>query len=93
MALDWNYFPEHFLKSAVIPLEQTSKIPGNGSAETKHWVANVLLYLNYTGKKFSNSIGNRVEIVEISINHKSEDPMRLEGRVVCEIETQEGTNA
>lgn len=75
-----------------ITLEQASQIPGNAAPEAKHIVANVIPGNNHTGRGFADSVGDRVKIVEVSVNKMKEDEVKMEARVVCEVVTSEGAS-
>lgn len=78
--------------SEAFTLEHAAKvIAGNGSPQAKQSIANILHFFSYTGTGFANSVGQRVKVIEVSVNKKAEDPVKLEGRVVCEIETLQGS--
>lgn len=49
-------------------------------------------YNHHTGSGFAISVGNRIKVVEVSVNKMSEDDVKMQGRVVCEIVTSEGAS-
>lgn len=69
---------------AEVTLEQASQIPGNASASAKHFV------INYIGHGFANSIGEKLKVVEVSVNKMRDGGVKMEGRLVYEIVTSEG---
>jgi len=71
-----------------------SKVSGNASENVKSLIASPTLYLSSQvggpqGPLFGGAILKRVVVTEVSVNEKAEEPQRLEGRVVCEIEVEE----
>jgi len=67
-------------------LERASEISGNVTAETKLEISNFIEFLNHG---FAESVGRKLKLVEVSVNDKTEDPSKQEGRVVCEITVTE----
>lgn len=66
------------------------EIPGNASTQTKLIVSRWLYIFTHRGTGFSDHIGSRVKITEISVNTMPNDPGRAEGKVVAEIKVTEG---
>jgi len=65
-----------------------SKIAGNVSDDIKKTVRSLENAL--TGRIFGGSVLSRTKVKEVSILAKAEEPERLEGRVVCELDVAEG---
>lgn len=84
---------DNIFEAAWTPERAAAEIPGNGSPEAKERIANILDYFHYSGRTFANGIGKRIKILEVSVNPKAEEPQKLEGRLVCEIDVTEGTTS
>jgi len=69
-------------ESEVVSLEQASKIPGTTSPECKLTIATALKVLS---RGFGGFMAGNSTIVEVSVNPKSADAAKMEGRVVCEL--------
>ncbi|PFH46565.1 hypothetical protein AMATHDRAFT_154507 [Amanita thiersii Skay4041] len=68
----------------------TSRIAGNAPDEVKQLIGNLMfIFSGHRKGLFSSSIVNRMVVTEVSIIEKSEEPLKKEGRVVCELETKE----
>ena len=65
-------------------------IPGNATIQTKLAVSKWISVWQQD-KSYGDNIGSRVRLTEISIDHKSHQPEKLEGKVVAEIRVTEGT--
>ena len=75
----------------------TSKIAGNVSDDLKKIVGDLgrvfyrrSLENDATGRAFGASIISRAKVTEISVLPKAEEPEKLEARVVCELDVEEG---
>lgn len=72
----------------------TSNILGNASEDIKRLIGIPHQYFQSfsrdTTPTFGNAISERLRVTEISIIDKPEEPTKLEGRVVIEIEVSEG---
>ncbi len=58
--------------------------------EVKEHVDSILPFFVSGGTGFGDSIGQRIEITEISLVNKVDEPQKLEGVVVCEVTVEEG---
>lgn len=67
----------------------TSTIPGNASSEVKDVVSRVVESLRDSAG-FSNVIYGRLELEEISMVPKAEEPKRKDARVVCGLTVDSG---
>lgn len=80
---------------ATIPEFDISEVTGNASDDIKLKLGNILRAFNYGSKRqqlntFGLSIQLRLKPTEFSINSKAEEPNKLEGRAVFEIDVAEG---
>ncbi|KAG5724081.1 Acyl-coenzyme A thioesterase 13 [Termitomyces sp. T112] len=72
-----------------------SKIAGNASDQVKTVVSNMSRYylprrnVNTTGLTFGAHIVKRIQVTEVSVLPKAEEPSKTEGRVVCELTVEE----
>jgi len=66
-----------------------SQIGGNAPPESKKFVMDMLRSMMRKGRGFADTVGGRLSITQVSILNKSEEPSRVEGRVVAEITAQE----
>lgn len=66
------------------------QVGGNASEDVKRHVVSVLSFFMHDGKGFADAIGGRLNVTEVSIQKKAEEPKRLEGKVVCEIVVEQG---
>jgi acyl-coenzyme A thioesterase 13 len=77
-------------------LEDISHISGNASDDIKRILSNPgrfyrrLQLLENTPPMFGDSIQTHMVVTEISINNKAEEPKKVEGRVVLELDVAEG---
>lgn len=69
--------------------QQAKDVGGNASQDTKAYITRMLSTLSTSRKSFAVDIGGRLVVTDISILKKSEEPSKLEGRVVCEITVDE----
>jgi len=76
-----------------------SQVGGNASEEIKRLLGDPEAFFNSFQKPeqipsntFGRDVGRRMTVTEISILKKKEEPEKLEGRVVMEIEVQEGAS-
>lgn len=65
-------------------------IAGNASDEVKQTLADVLCTFMGRGRGFADAIGGRVRITDANIQEKVDEPEKLEAKVVCEIDVEEG---
>jgi len=63
-------------------------IPGNATIQTKLAVSKWISVWQ-RDNSYGDNIGSRVRLTEISIDHKSHQPEKLEGKVVAEIHVTE----
>lgn len=76
-----------------------SQVGGNASEDIKRLLGDPEAFFNSFQKPgqvqllnaFGRDIERRMKVTEISILKKKEEPEKLEGRAVMEIEVQEGT--
>jgi acyl-coenzyme A thioesterase 13 len=75
----------------------TSSIAGNASPEVKAHLGNIKRYLESflpselkRKSLFAQSTQDKLEVLEISILPKVEEPKKLEGRVIVELDVSEG---
>jgi len=73
-----------------------SRIAGNTPDHVKALIGNTSFFLAYArtldgvkGPIFGESITKRVVVTEVSVEKKAEEPMKLEGRVVCELTVED----
>lgn len=74
-----------------------SKITGNVSDDMKKIVRDIgrvfchrSLERDFTSRTFGGPILNRMMVTEASVLAKAEEPEKLEARVVCELDVEEG---
>jgi hypothetical protein len=68
-------------------------VKGNASDEIKEFVLNILRQLIFKvndTKGFSDSIGARIKVTEVSIHPKESFPKKQEATVVCELDVNQG---
>ena len=70
--------------------ERAARIRGNASLEVKRHVLAMLYASMSKGEGFADSVGSKIEIAEVDIRPKDNEPKKLEGRVVCEVEVGRG---
>ena len=70
--------------------ERYKKIAGNAPAEVKQSLADNLSLFMLRGKGFADEIGGRLAITEVDIHAKNEEPQKMEAKVVCEIDVEQG---
>ena len=75
--------------------EDISHISGNASDDIKRILGNPGRFYGHsqtenTPPMFGDSILTRMAVTEISINNKAEEPRKVEGRVVLELDVAEG---
>ena len=75
----------------------TSKIAGNVSDDIKKIVGDLgrvffrrSLGNDFTSRIFGGPTLNRTTVTEVSVLAKAEEPEKLEARVVCELDVEEG---
>jgi acyl-coenzyme A thioesterase 13 len=65
-----------------------SRIGGNGSSELKQII---VLSSNRAIPGFAQLVGGRLQVTEVSIDNKVEEPEKVESRVGCEAVVDKGT--
>ena len=71
--------------------ERYRDIRGNVSDEVKRALSSVISTEMLKGRGFADGIGGRLCIVEANVIPKTDEPERLEGRVISELDITEGT--
>jgi len=66
------------------------KVPGDASLEFKRQVVELWPFHRADPNNFASSIGARLELAEISIVPKREDPQVMEARIAAEIDVRPG---
>ncbi|KAF5387650.1 hypothetical protein D9615_000771 [Tricholomella constricta] len=66
--------------------DMISQVAGNAPREIKEVPLKWLAVFRAREVSFANSVAHRVRVTEVSIVKNPEDPRRIEGRVVCEID-------
>ncbi|KAF9458490.1 hypothetical protein BDZ94DRAFT_102837 [Collybia nuda] len=66
--------------------EVVSLVSGNAPREIKEIPIKWLTIFRNRKISFANSIADRIKVVEVSIVENPEDPFKIDGRVVCEID-------
>lgn len=70
-----------------------SQVAGNAPDNIKARLGSVTGFLGGPeSNSFGNSIQLRLKVIELSIISKTEEPSKLEGRAVLEIDVAEGIN-
>jgi len=75
----------HYLKSRL-PDNLTADITGNAPIEIKELAVKWLAIFHGKGKGFIGPIVSRVKVTDVSILPSTDDPLKLEGKVTCEID-------
>jgi acyl-coenzyme A thioesterase 13 len=80
--------------NSTIPAFDISQIAGNAPDSIKLQLGNIPGFLNNPKRKFKDSFGRAIEfrmkLTELSIISKAEEPNKLEGRAVLEVDVAEG---
>jgi len=76
---------KEYLKSRL-PDNATADITGNAPVEIKELPIKWLTFFRGKGPGFASSILSRVKVTDVSILPSREDPLKLEGKVTCEVE-------
>lgn len=66
-----------------------SSIKGNASDDIKKHLAAVLNLFMGRGTGFADSVGSKIQLTEVWIQQKTDEPERQEAKVVCEITVDE----
>ncbi|KAF8076893.1 hypothetical protein FPV67DRAFT_1473054 [Lyophyllum atratum] len=72
--------------STDFPDDVISQVAGNAPREIKEVPLKWLAVFRARRASFAKSVASRVRVVEVSLVKNPEDPCRIEGRVVCEID-------
>ncbi|PPQ68625.1 hypothetical protein CVT25_005535 [Psilocybe cyanescens] len=76
---------EAFLRSRL-PADITSGITGNTPLELKEIPVKWLAIFRNKGTGFGGNISARIKVVDVSVVPNPDDPLKMEGKVTCEIE-------
>lgn len=87
--LDMDAVLAHF----PIDPDKVKQVAGNASYEAKEVAYKWLAVFLSAGEGFSGNVASRVRIMEASIIQNPEEPDKLESRVVCEIDVEEGQHS
>lgn len=77
-------------KDVEYSVADPEEIPGDASPDLKRQVVEIWPFREFDPDHFASSIGARLELVEISVVPKREDPQVMEARVVAEIDVVSG---
>lgn len=69
---------------------QKKTIGGNAPQNVKEKAGEILQFFVGRGTGFGDRIGLRIDITEVSIVNKVDEPQKLEGVVICEMIVEEG---
>ena len=72
--------------------ERYKEIAGNASDHVKQALAIGLNIFMGGGRGFADAIGGRLRIVSADVFRKADEPEKLEGKLVCEIDVEHGTH-
>ncbi|KDR84176.1 hypothetical protein GALMADRAFT_220003 [Galerina marginata CBS 339.88] len=75
----------HYLQSRL-PDELTSGITGNAPLEIKELPLKWLAIFRNKGRGFAGSVAARLKVTDVSVVPSVDDPLKKEGKVVCDIE-------
>ena len=80
----------------TIPEFDISQVAGNAPDKIKLQLGNIPRFLSGSKRKrqlnsFGKAIELRLKLTELSIINKAEEPNKLEGRAVLEVDVAEGT--
>ncbi|KAG6899994.1 hypothetical protein C0993_004613 [Termitomyces sp. T159_Od127] len=85
------------MSAGTLEARDISKVAGNAPDHIKAVVSNTSRYylpgrnLKVNGPIFGASITKRLEVTEVSVLQKAEEPSKTEGRMVCELTVEEAT--
>jgi acyl-coenzyme A thioesterase 13 len=71
--------------------EVVARISGNAPREIKEIPVKWLSIFHNRKISFAYTVTERIEVVEVSIVRNSEDQLKMDGRVVCEIDVTSGS--
>lgn len=77
------------IRQSTLP-DVISCIKGNVPAKIKEIPVKWLALFRNEGKSFGGSISGRLRVTEVSVLPNVDDPLKMEGKVVCEIEVTPG---
>ncbi|KAG6812150.1 hypothetical protein H0H92_004149 [Tricholoma furcatifolium] len=81
------------MRAEIFEELDVSKVAGNAPDHVKAVVANTSMFYRHIdgvkGPIFGEAITKRMAVTEISIDKKAEEPLKSEGRVVCELTVQD----
>jgi len=80
---------KEYLESRL-PDSMTADITGNAPIEIKELPIKWLALFHDKGKGFAAPIVSRVKVMDVSVLPSMDDPLRLEGKVTCEIDVTQG---
>lgn len=75
-----------------LPAEILAGISGNAPDEIKELPAKWLTIFRNNGKGFAGAIAGRLKVTEVSVVPHPDDPLKMEGKVITEIDVTEGTH-
>jgi len=75
-----------------LPAELLAEISGNAPNEIKELPVKWLTIFRKDGKGFAGAIAGRLKVTEVSVVPHPHDPLKMEGKVVTEIDVEEGTH-
>ena len=83
------------MNNTTIPEIDISQIAGNAPDDMKLWLGNIPRFFNGSKRqhldRFAKAIELRLKLTELSILSKADEPNKLEGKAVLEIDVAEGT--
>lgn len=75
-----------------LPAEFLAGISGNAPNEIKELPVKWLTIFRKDGKGFAGGITGRLKVTEVSVVPHPDDPLKMEGKVITEIDVTEGTH-
>ena len=73
-------------------VKRAEMIAGSAPFEVKKTVASLRRFHLSKGRRFGDSIGLRMELTELSVSNKAEEPEKMEGKAVFELVVEEGAS-
>jgi len=80
------------LLQSRLPAELLAGISGNAPNEIKELPVKWLTIFRKDGKGFAGAITRRLKVTEVSVVPHPHDPLKMEAKVVTEIDVEEGTH-
>ncbi|KAG6844358.1 hypothetical protein H0H87_007539 [Tephrocybe sp. NHM501043] len=82
------------MRAELFEERDISQVAGNAPNDVKAAVADTSMFFarridGVTGPIFGEAITKRMIVTEVSIDKKAEEPLKTEGRVVCELTVEE----